>query len=255
MDDAFSAFSSAVISLTIRPGKLMLNFDDFEVVTFDCYGTLIDWEAGLLNSLLPILSSHKVKIGKQELLTLYSELEAVEESGAYIAYKEVLKNVVKKIGSHLGFTPTSEELEYFPQSIEDWGPFPDTVDALKRLKNKYKLAVISNIDDDLFVHSAKHLQVEFDWVITAQQVKSYKPSLRNFHTAIERIGLPTAKILHTAQSLYHDISPAKSMGLSAVWINRRHDTKGFGATPPSVASPDLTFPDLKSFSDGAVAKR
>src|SRR5688500_18382395 len=124
----------------------MLNFDDFEVVTFDCYGTLIDWEAGLLNSLLPVLAPHKIKISNEELLRLYSKLEAEEESGAYIPYKEVLKNVLKEIGSHLGFTPTSDELENFPQSIKDWLPFPDTVAALKRLKNRYRLAIISNID-------------------------------------------------------------------------------------------------------------
>ena len=232
----------------------MLNFDDFEVVTFDCYGTLIDWEAGLSNSLLPILSSHKIKIGKEELLKLYSELEAEEESGAYIAYKEVLKNVLKKIGSNLKFTPTPEELENFPQSIKGWRPFPDTVAALKRLKTKYKLAIISNIDDELFAYSEKRLQVEFDWLITAQQVKAYKPALHNFLSAIEIIGLPRAKILHVAQSLYHDISPAKSLGLSAVWINRRHGKKGFGATPPSQASPDLMFPDLRSFADAIPAK-
>lgn len=232
----------------------MLNFNDFEVVTFDCYGTLIDWESGILNSLFPILVAHKISVGNEELLELYGELEAAEEGRDYLVYREVLKNVLWKIGSRLGFTPSQDELENFPESIKDWLPFSDTVAALKALKNNYKLAIISNIDDELFAYSAKHLQVEFDCLITAQQVKSYKPSLNNFHRAIEIIGLPKTKILHTAQSLYHDIAPAKSSGLSTVWINRRHNKRGFGATPPSEATPDLTFSDLESFAKAALEK-
>lgn len=232
----------------------MLNFGDFEVVTFDCYGTLIDWESGLLNSLSPMLSTYNVKIGREELLALYGELETIEESGDYQAYREVLKNVLRRLGSRLGFTPNRDELENFPDSIRDWLPFSDTVAALKRLQHTYRLAIISNIDDDLFAYSTNHLQVEFDWLITAQQVKSYKPSLNNFNRALEIIGLPKGKILHVAQSLYHDIAPAQSLGLSTVWINRRYNQSGFGATPPSEATPDLSFPDLESFANAASRK-
>jgi 2-haloacid dehalogenase len=252
MADALSAF--LLIDYLPSLEKPMLNFDDFEVVTFDCYGTLIDWESGLANSLLPILSSHKIKIGREQLLELYGELETAEECGAYLCYREVLKNVLRKVGLSLGFRPSPDELDHFPESIKDWWPFPDTIAALNRLRKKYKLAILSNIDDDLFAYSAKHLLVEFDWLITAQQVKSYKPSLHNFQHAIARLGLPKSRILHVAQSLYHDIAPAKSFGLSAVWINRRHDVKGFGATPPSAATPDLTFPDLESFANAALVK-
>jgi 2-haloacid dehalogenase len=232
----------------------MLNFDDFEAVTFDCYGTLIDWESGLVNSLSPILSSHRVKIGREELLELYGKFETAEESGAYLTYREVLKNVLRKLGLRLGFKPSQDEVDHFPEAIKDWMPFPDTIAALITLKKKYRLAILSNIDDDLFAYSARHLQVEFDWLITAQQVKSYKPSLHNFHHAIAELGLPKSRILHAAQSLYHDIAPAKSLGLTAVWINRRHDEKGFGATPPAEATADLSFPDLESFANAALGK-
>jgi 2-haloacid dehalogenase len=117
------------------------------------------------------------------------------------------------------------------------------------LKKKYKLAILSNIDDALFAFSARRLGIQFDWIITAQQAKSYKPSLNNFHLGIERIGLPRSKILHVAQSLYHDIVPAKTLGLSTVWINRRHDKKGFGATPPAQVQPDLEVPDLQTLAE------
>jgi 2-haloacid dehalogenase len=229
----------------------MLKIDDFKVLTFDCYGTLIDWEAGLLNALEPILAAHSIEVANQELLELYGELETAEERGAYLLYKDVLKTVLVKIGAHFGFTPTPDELESFPASVKDWLPFPDTFAALQRLKKDYKLAILSNIDDDLFAASASLLGVEFDWVITAQQVKSYKPSANNFHSAIARIGLPKEQILHVAQSLFHDIAPAKSLGLASVWIHRRLGKEGFGATPPSDATPDLTFPDLESFAKAA----
>jgi 2-haloacid dehalogenase len=226
----------------------MLKFDNFAVLTFDCYGTLIDWESGLLKALLPVLAAHRIEASNRELLELYGELETAAESGSYIAYKEVLKTVLTKIGGQFGFTPTPDELENFSASVKDWLPFPDTVAALHRLKKRYKLAILSNIDDELFAASAGRLEVAFDWIITAQQVQSYKPSVNNFHSAIARIGLPKEQILHVAQSLYHDIAPAKSLGLASVWIHRRFGQEGFGATPASDATADATFPDLESFA-------
>ena len=131
-------------------------------------------------------------------------------------------------------------------SIKNWQPFPDTVAALEALKQKYKLAVISNIDDDLFAATAKHLKVEFDWLITAEQVRSYKASTRNFEIALETMGISADKLLHVAQSIYHDIVPATSMGISTVWVNHRHDKTGLGATLPASGQPDLEVRDLKT---------
>lgn len=226
----------------------MLNFDDFEVLTLDCYGTLIDWESGIWEALRPVLADHRIDLMTDQALELYGKLESEAERGAYHEYKTVLRMVLEGFGSRLGFVPTPTELQRFSESVKDWPAFPDSVRALQALKKKYKLAIISNIDDDLFALSAQRLRTQFDWVITAQQAKSYKPSLNIFHLAFERIALPPNKILHVAQSLFHDIVPAKTLGLSTVWINRRHNKAGFGATPPAQAQPDLEVPDLQTLA-------
>lgn len=224
----------------------MIEFDNYEVLTFDCYGTLIDWESGILAAIRPILSVHNVNLSNEQILEIFAELETEQEKGEYLKYKEVLTRVVQNLGERLGFAPDSAELDFLANSLKNWQPFTDTVEALKELKKKFKLAVISNIDDDLFAFSANKLDVKFDWVITAEQVKSYKPSLNNFKLAIEIIGLPSEKILHVAQSIYHDIIPAQSLGLSTVWVNRRGSKEGFGATPSASGQPDLEVPDLKT---------
>ncbi len=224
----------------------MLNFDDFEVLTFDCYGTLIDWEHGLLNALHPVLTKHNIEISDAEVLELYAKLEYETEQGQYRDYRSVLRIVLQSLGSRLGFAPTENELHSFSESVRDWPAFPDSASALRALKRKYKLAIISNVDDDLFAKSAQRLETQFEWVITAQQAKSYKPSLDNFRLAFDRIGVPPHRILHVAQSLFHDIVPAKSLGLSTVWVNRRHEQVGSGATPPAPGQPDLEVPDLQS---------
>jgi 2-haloacid dehalogenase len=227
----------------------MLNFDQFEALTFDCYGTLIDWETGILDALRPVFRAHGVEIGNDQALELYGELETAAESGEYRQYRRVLRSVLEGFGARLGFTPTSDELERFPASVGVWPAFPDSPPALAVLHRKYKLAILSNIDDDLIALSAQRLSTQFDWIVTAQQARSYKPSLHNFHLAIQRLGLPVGKILHVAQSLFHDIAPAKSVGLSTVWINRRVGKSGFGATPPAQAQPDLEVPSLQALAE------
>jgi 2-haloacid dehalogenase len=227
----------------------MVHFDQFEVLTFDCYGTLIDWETGIWEALNPVLSAHHRKLSPEQALELYGEFESEIESGEYCEYKTVLPMVLEKFSGRLGFKPSLSELQAFSVCVKDWPAFPDSAHALQALHTKYKLAVISNIDDDLFAFSERKLQIKFDWVITAKQARSYKPSLNNFRLAFERIGLPQEKILHVAQSLYHDIVPAKILGLSTVWVNRRHGKDGFGATPPAAAQPDLEVPDLQSLAE------
>lgn len=224
----------------------MLDFDAFEVMTFDCYGTLIDWEAGILSSLRRIVEDGISHVSNEEILELYGRLEAEAESGDYINYKSVLRRVLREMGKHFGFATTEEALDHFAYSLKDWPPFPDTPAALKELKRRYRLAVISNVDDDLFGFSQKLMDIEFDWIITAEQVRSYKPSLHNFQYAIERIGIAPGKILHVAQSHYHDIIPAGTIGLATVWINRRAGRKGPGATRAAQGTPDLEVPDLDS---------
>jgi 2-haloacid dehalogenase len=227
-----------------RSPDLMLDFSRFECLTFDCYGTLIDWESGILRALRPILQEHGVELPDDEILELYGELEAEAEQGEYRRYREVLESVVRGLRKHFGFTPSWAEISSLPNSLKEWAPFPDTVPALQQLKSRYQLAIISNVDDDLFRFTARNLEVPFDHVITAEQARSYKPSTNNFKLAMERIGLPPSKILHVAQSLYHDVVPAKSLGLATVWVNRRAGKPGAGATKAAEATPDLEVQDL-----------
>jgi len=226
----------------------MLNFDQYTVLTFDCYGTLIDWETGIWQAISPVLSAHGYTMTQDEALTLYGELESAAEKGEYQSYKSVLRTVLAGFGSRLGFTPTEAQLETFSHSVKDWPAFPDSARALTALSTKYKLAILSNVDDDLLAYSVKKLEAPFTWLITAQQVGSYKPAPGHFHEAFKRVGVPRSEILHVAQSLFHDIKVAKSLGLSTVWVNRRHGKSGSGATLPTEATPDLVVPDLESLA-------
>ncbi|MEH1816705.1 MAG: haloacid dehalogenase type II [Nostoc sp.] len=225
----------------------MIKLNQYKALTFDCYGTLIDWENGILRVLKPLMLAHKTNLDDEQILNIFAEFEAELEIGEYIKYREVLQRVVQKFGGQFGFEPTADELNSLANSIQDWLPFPDTVEALRILKQKFKLVIISNVDDDLFAFSAKHLEVEFDEIITAEQAKSYKPSFNNFRLAIERIDLPLEQILHVAASVYHDIVTAKSLGLSTVWVNRRAE-QGVSASLPAVTQPDLEVCDLKTLA-------
>ena len=231
-----------------------LDLDRFDVLTFDCYGTLIDWESGILAGLRAIVDAHGVQAGDDDLLERYARAEADVEAGDYLRYREVLARSAGRVAAELGVTATGEELAAFGGSVGEWPAFPDSHGALARLGERYRLVVITNCDDDLFAASSRRLGVTFDDVVTAQQAGSYKPSHRNFELAFERIGLPRERILHVAQSLFHDHVPAKALGLSTVWVNRRHDRAGGGATPPADATPDLVVPSMAAFADLAVAR-
>jgi len=228
----------------------LLDLSSFRWITFDCYGTLIDWETGIKEALLPILSAHGVSLENEPLLELYAELEAELEADTYgyIPYREVLAGVVAGFGKRLAFVPTRDEMHFLADSLPNWQPFPDTLAALDKLKRKYKLGIISNTDDDLFLSTARVLKVPFDEIVTAQQSRSYKPSLRNFQLAIERIGVPSEEILHVAQSIYHDVVPSRTLGIASAWVNRRSARKGAGATKVAFAAPDLEVPDLQSLA-------
>ena len=230
-----------------------IDYASFEVLTFDCYGTLIDWEAGIAAGLGAVTRAHGVDIADEELLTTYAGHEAALEAGPYLRYREVLARGCRGVCADLGIEPRAEEVEAFAGSVGDWPAFADSAAALEALHRRYKLAVITNCDDDLFAASNRRLGVTFDHVITAQQAGSYKPSHRNFELAFERIGLSRDRILHVAQSLFHDHVPAKELGLTSVWINRRAGREGSGATPPASATPDATFPDMASFAEAALA--
>lgn len=226
----------------------MVEIRRFKVLSFDCYGTLIDWESGILQAVRPVLQAHDIKQTDAQILDLYAQLESEAEGGDFKDYKSILRAVMQGIGEETGFQPAEAELNCLIHAVPAWQPFPDTVKALQELKKHFKLAILSNIDDDLVARSLKHLQVHFDWVVTAQQLRSYKPADQNFRELVRRVGLPKSKILHVAQSIYHDIVPAKRIGLATVWVNRRKQMEGFGATPPAYAEPDLEVADLKALA-------
>ncbi|BAY96458.1 haloacid dehalogenase, type II [Tolypothrix tenuis PCC 7101] len=232
----------------------MINFNQYKVLTFDCYGTLIDWESGILAAFKQFLTKHKQNLDDETILQLFAQFESEIQKGEYLTYKEVLRKVVERFGEQFGFAPNSEELYSLSNSIKNWLPFPDTVEALKSLKHHFKLAIISNVDDNLFADSTKHLKVDFDWIITAEQVKSYKPALNNFKAAIHRIGIPKEQILHVACSVYHDIIPAQSLGISTVWVNRRTGKDGAGANLPVFAQADLEVPNLQTLANLSMNK-
>jgi len=220
-----------------------VDFAGFAALTFDCYGTLVDWESGLLAALRPILRAHARDLTDQQLLELYGDLEPRAQH-PYQPYRQVLACVVRGLGERLGFQASQAEAESLAASLPGWPLFPDTRAALQRLKARYRLAIVSNIDDDLFAGTARHLGIEFDAVITAQQARAYKPSPAPFLLALERLRLPRERVLHVGQSVFHDVAPARSLGLATVLVTRR----GFGATRPSQGEPDLKLPDLETLA-------
>ena len=228
------------------------DFGRFDALTFDCYGTLIDWEAGITAGLRGVLEPRGVVASDDDLLERYARHEAEAEAGPYLRYRAVLGRGLMGVAHEFGVEPDPAEVEAFGDSVGEWPAFPDSADALCRLAGRYRLGVITNCDDDLFAASNRRLGVTFDWVVTAQQAGSYKPDPRNFQLAFERLGLPRERILHVAQSLFHDHVPARALGLSTVWIDRRRDRPGFGATPPAEATPEFVAPDMATFAEAAV---
>ena len=213
---------------------------NYRTLTFDCYGTLIDWENGILGYLRPLFERYDVNVIDEFVLECFSRFEpAAQAEGG--PYRTVLAKVLQRYGERLAFTPKESELGGFAASIEHWPPFPDTVAALETLAAHFDLAVVSNIDDDLFALSAGNLQVPFQHAITAGQAGVYKPDPEMFAAALRQVQAP---VLHVAQSRFHDIVPATAAGLDTVWINR----PSLGAAKPVRAEPTWTFESLAGFA-------
>jgi len=210
------------------------------------YGTIIDWESGIVDALRPVFSAHGAAFDPARVLEAFAGVESAIEAGPYLRYRVVLARVLDGLGARFGFEPSDDERATFGGSVAAWVPFSDSAAALARLKGDYKLGILTNCDDDLAAASIAKLGVAFDWIITAQQVGSYKPSRRNFEALLKGTGLPRERIMHVAQSLFHDHVPAKELGFTTVWVNRRHAKPGGGATVPAQAKPDYEVPDLAS---------
>jgi 2-haloacid dehalogenase len=230
------------------------SFDRFAALSFDCYGTLIDWEQGILDALRPWTARAGADVSDEALLAGFAELETVEQAADPAPYPEILARVLRRLGERLGVPVSDVDASSFGGSIGAWPAFPDTPAALTRLASRYRLIILSNVDRASFRASNERLGVRFDAIVTAEDVGSYKPDPRNFaallSTAAE-LGIASDRLLHVAQSLYHDHVPAKAAGLSTVWIDRRSGRSGSGATPrPERAiHPDGTFPTLAAFAD------
>jgi 2-haloalkanoic acid dehalogenase type II len=233
------------------------DFAPFRALSFDCYGTLIDWERGITQALRPWARRHGLSLSDHRLLTAFSAHEsAVQTERPTARYPDVLGEVLKRIGERFGVGVSPTEARSFGASVGDWPAFPDTADALRRLGTRFDLIILSNVDNASFRRSNRHLGVTFDRVVTAEDVGSYKPDPANFAALLAEVrdmGLAPDQLLHVAESLYHDHEPARRMGLATVWIHRRHGAGGFGATPAPAGDiqPDWRFPSMSAFADAA----
>jgi len=227
---------------------------DADALSFDCYGTLIDWEAGIGAVLSRWARAHRLDISVEELLERYAVAEARQEALTPRAlYPDILDAAIRSLGTALGVDVSAEESERLASSVPDWPAFADSPAALALLATRYKLVILSNIDRASFAASNARLGVHFDAIITAQDVGSYKPSPRNFEVLAETVrelGVANGRHFHVAQSLFHDHVPARNLGLPTVWIDRRGERSGWGATPPPgiAVEPDFTFPSMAAFA-------
>ena len=231
-----------------------MQITDFGALTCDCYGTLIDWETGIADELRIWAFRHGLEVSRDELLEAYGRHEMrIEHDHPDMLYPDILSRVHLALQEEFGVARDDDVADGFGGSVPRWPAFWDTADALRYLKGHYKLVILSNVNRDSFAESNKRLGVAFDAIVTAEDVGSYKPDPRNFHAllaACEAIGVEKGQILHTAQSITHDIIPGARFGLTTCWIDRRHDRAGWGATapPPEAANPDFTFNSMGAFA-------
>jgi 2-haloacid dehalogenase len=241
-----------------------VRLSDFRVLTFDCYGTLIDWESGIVAALQPLLLKVRQATGqtlsRDAVLETFARHEsAQEEATPAMVYSELLAVVHRRLAQAWDVAMEEAEHARFGASVPDWPAFADSASALGRLKRHYQLVILSNVDRASFSGSHRRLGIEFDAVYTAQDIGSYKPNLRNFEYMLAHLaerGVAKADILHTAQSLFHDHAPAKRFGLASAWIDRRADQQGWGATmaPPEGAGYDFRFPTLAAMAAAREAE-
>jgi len=222
-----------------------MRLTDFKVLSFDCYGTLIDWETGISQALAPLAARSGQAFTRDQILEAHARHEAAQEAETpAVPYPEVLARVHDRIAREWGVAPRPEEALAYGNSVKDWPAFADSAPALQYLKRHYKLVILSNVDRESFKASQARLQVDFDHVFTAQDIGSYKPDPRNFEYMIRELGkagFRKQEILHTAESLFHDHLPANQAGLASAWIHRRAGQEGTGATHPPAHMPHCDF--------------
>jgi len=231
-----------------------MRFADVEALSFDCYGTLIDWEAGIAAVLRPWAARSGLVLDDEQLLAVYATHEAAAEAEHPSArYPEILARSFRALGRECGAEVSDQDAAALATSVPAWPPFADSQDALEALGRRFKLIILSNVDRASFAASKARLGVEFTSILTAEDVGSYKPAPRNFAALTaeaRKLGITGGGLVHVAQSLYHDHIPAQQAGLRTVWINRRHDRPGWGATPApaETVTPDAEFPSMAAFA-------
>jgi 2-haloacid dehalogenase len=232
-----------------------MRLTDFRVLTFDCYGTLVDWETGMLAVLRPWAARAGIVADDAKLLAAFAAAESeVEHAQPGAAYPEILRVAHAGIARRLGANADPAAADALGKSVGDWPAFPDTVEALKRLQRRHKLVIVSNVDRASFARTHAKLGVQMDAVVTAEEVGAYKPDLRMFVRALEvagQWGASMKQVLHVAQSLYHDHVPAKKLGLATVWVRRASAAGELGATrdPGEAVKPDLIVSSLADLAD------
>jgi 2-haloacid dehalogenase/putative hydrolase of the HAD superfamily len=218
---------------------------DFDIITFDCYGTLIDWEGGMIRAFQSEAERDGRRLDAREIVDAYMAEEPDVESGEYKPYRDVLAQTALKVASRLKWPLEPDRAGFLARSLPEWQPFPDTVPALERLASRFSLGLLSNTDDDLLAATRRRFTVDFDLIVTAQQVKSYKPGFTHFKEALART--PGKRVLHAAQSYFHDVVPASSLGIPVVWVNRKAENLPDGGAKPTMV------PDLASLAELLVA--
>jgi 2-haloacid dehalogenase len=227
-----------------------MKLTDFKVLTFDCYGTLVDWESGMVEALKPLVAKAGHGLSRDHILGAHARHESSQQlTTPTKRYSALLAVVYKRLAEEWGVAAEWDECLAYGRSIRDWPPFPDSAEALRYLKQHYMLVILSNVDNESFAHSNKKLAVEFDAIFTAEDIGSYKPSPRNFDYMLDKLaarGIEKEQILHTAESLFHDHAPANDFGVATCWIHRRHAEGGFGATvnPGKIPHTDFRFTSM-----------
>jgi 2-haloacid dehalogenase len=222
-----------------------MRLTDFKALTFDCYGTLIDWESGMMDALKPLTSRASTPLSRNAVLETHARHESTQQlQTPGMRYRDLLAIVYKRMAEEWGVPVSWGDCVSYGLSVRDWPAFPDTADALQYLKKHYKLVILSNVDNESFGFSNQKLGVSFDAIYTAEDIGSYKPALANFEYMLDKLktlGVKQNEILHTAESMFHDHKPANQIGLASCWIYRRHNDQGFGATMNPGAMPKYDF--------------
>ncbi|HSB08088.1 MAG TPA: HAD family hydrolase [Blastocatellia bacterium] len=212
--------------------------NEFDIITFDCYGTLIDWESGITNAFQTEAARDGVALERNQIIAAYSIEEPAVQSGSYRPYRDVLAQTAGRVAGRLGWALAPERASFLVESLPDWKPFADTNPALERLARRFQLGILSNIDDDLLASTRRHLSAQFNLIVTAQQVKSYKPGFAHFNEALART--EGRRLLHAAQSYFHDVVPTSTLGIPVAWVNRKDERADVGGPRPTYEVCNLT---------------